>query len=131
MDAVSLHGWLPSRIKIYQFAMSEESDACGGFGMQLVVCGRARGERPKQLKITQGTESPETRGELVRDVGGKPQGAVACVLDFRVYANGNYWTTTGWEDYLVPDFNQGFGRGERWVAGDSCGRGEGTGAAVD
>ena len=76
-------------------------------------------------------ESPETRGELVRDVGVKPRGAVACVLDFRVYANGNYWTTTGWEDYLVPDFNQGFGRGERWVAGDSCGCGEGAGAAVD
>jgi hypothetical protein len=50
-------------MKIYQFAMSEESDACGGFGIQLVVCGRAMGERPKQLKITQRRTSRRRHAE--------------------------------------------------------------------
>ena len=52
------------------------------------------------------------------------------VLNFRVYANRNYWTTTGWKDDAVPDSDEGAcGSGEGWV-GDAGWRGEGAGAAA-
>ena len=41
-------------------------------------------------------------------------GQADAVLKFRVYANRNYWTTTGWEDDAVPDFDE-----------SACGRVEG------
>src|SRR5580704_7294660 len=52
------------------------------------------------------------------------------VLNFRVYADGNYWTTTGWEDDAVSDFDEGERRGEGRLAGDACRRGEGARAAA-
>ena len=52
------------------------------------------------------------------------------VLDFFAYADGDYWTTTGWEDDAVPDFDEGTcGSGEGW-AGDAGRSGEGAGAAA-
>ena len=30
-------------------------------------------------------------------------------------ADGNYWTTTGWEDHAISDFDQGERRREGWV----------------
>jgi hypothetical protein len=36
-------------------------------------------------------------------------GVVVGVLTFGVYADWNYWTTTGWEDYVVPHYDQGGG----------------------
>src|ERR1700729_3551823 len=52
------------------------------------------------------------------------------VLKFRVYADRNYWTTTGWEDDAVSDFDEGECRCEGRLAGDACRRGEGAGVAA-
>jgi len=41
---------------------------------------------------------------MVRSWRGEPAGAR--VLKFRVYADRNYWTTTGWEDDAVPDSDE-------------------------
>src|SRR5437016_8201815 len=53
-----------------------------------------------------------------------------CVLGLPVYARRNYWTTAGWEDDTVSDFDEGARRREGWAVGDARGRGEGAGAAV-
>ena len=53
-----------------------------------------------------------------------------CVLNSRVYASGNYWTTTGGEDHAVPDSDEGARRGKRRGVGDTRGRSQSSGAAA-
>ena len=57
-------------------------------------------------------------------------GRIAAVLEFRVYADRNYWTTTGWEDDAVPDFDEGACRSGEGRSGDAGGRGQGARAAA-
>src|SRR6267154_1849713 len=52
------------------------------------------------------------------------------VLKFRVYADRNYWTTTGWEDDAVSNFDESACGRVEGRAGDACGHGEGAGAAA-
>jgi len=52
------------------------------------------------------------------------------VLKFVVYANRNYWTTTGWEDDAVPDFDEGACGRVKGRTRDAGGHGEGAGAAA-
>src|SRR6266446_7677742 len=52
------------------------------------------------------------------------------VLNFRVYANRNYWTTTGWKDDAVPDFDESARGRVEGRTGDAGGRGESAGAAA-
>src|SRR2546429_3841468 len=52
------------------------------------------------------------------------------VLKFRVYANGNYWTTTGWEDDAVSDFDESACGRVEGRAGDARGHGKSAGAAA-
>ena len=52
------------------------------------------------------------------------------VLKFRVYANRNYWTTTGWEDDAVSNFDESAGGRVEGRAGDARGHGEGARAAA-
>src|SRR6266704_2601133 len=58
------------------------------------------------------------------------QAVCAGVLKFRVYADRNYWTTTGWEDDAVSNFDESACGRVEGRAGDACGHGEGAGAAV-
>ena len=53
-----------------------------------------------------------------------------CVVNFRVYADRNYWTTAGWEDYVVPDPHESKRGWEGGVARNTCWRGESAGASI-
>ena len=52
------------------------------------------------------------------------------MLNFRVYADRNYWTTSGWEDDAVSDFDEGACGSREGRAGDAGRRGEGARAAA-
>ena len=43
------------------------------------------------------------------------------MLKFRVYANRNYWTTTGWKDDAVSNFDESAGGRVEGRAGDARG----------
>src|ERR1700738_3259166 len=53
-----------------------------------------------------------------------------CMVNFRVYADRNYWTTAGWEDYVVPDPHESKRGWEGGVARNTCWRGESAGASI-
>ena len=44
-----------------------------------------------------------------------------CVLNFRVYADWNYWTATGWEDHIVPDPHESHVEGKAGAQGTHVG----------
>ena len=52
------------------------------------------------------------------------------VLNFFAYADRNYWTTTGWEDDAVQDFDEGACRSGEGRSGDAGGRGQGARTAA-
>src|SRR5882672_9242549 len=61
---------------------------------------------------------------------GLSSGVGARVLNFSAHADRNYWTTTGWEDDAVPDFDEGACGRVEGRAGDAGGHGESAGAAA-
>lgn len=52
------------------------------------------------------------------------------VVNFRAYADWDYWIAAGWENYLISHFDQGERRGKGGSVDHACGRGEGAGAAI-
>ncbi len=52
------------------------------------------------------------------------------VLNFSAYADRNYWTTTGWEDDAVSNFDEGARGRVEGRAGDARRHGEGARAAT-